>query len=152
MSTEPIIKSSNHTYNSRGGHMHNKKIRFLIILLWGTGVYTLQSFVENPEKRVQIITTILVAFVINFINQFATRDRIYKNRLILYTLPIIVMNLVLLPLNLLAIYLGKYTLTSFHIVIYLVFNLFVLLANILQHVYRRKRINDQLQIKLENLQ
>jgi len=123
--------------------MNNQK-KYLYILLWGTGMYTLQNFISNPNNRAQIIISIAIAYLIYTANQVIMTDIFYSNKYLRHSIPMLTMNCVLIPINILIFRINHKIITVQNVFGYIFFNVVVLIIYILQHLYHKKNINRQL--------
>lgn len=132
--------------------MNQKKHRYFIVIIWGTCMYALQDFINNPNIRIQILMMIGIAFLIDTANQIFMKDKFYTNKYLRHTIQIFIMNCVLIPINVVIARLNEYKIVTADIVCYFLFNVVVLFIYILQHVYYKNQINKQLKTKISTLE
>jgi len=132
--------------------MYHKKQKYLVIILWGTSMYALQDFMNKPNARIQILMSIGIAFLIYTANQIFMTNKLYSNKYLRHVLPMLIMNCVLIPINVVIAIANDYKFADADIKGYLIFNVIILIIYILQHVYYKNRINRQLRAKISTLE
>lgn len=130
--------------------MYNNQ-KYLIVLLWGTSIYTFQKFMENPSDRLHIILTIAISYLIYTANQIFMTDKFYNHKYLRHAIPMLIMNCILIPLNIMYGLVNDYEFSRPDFIGYFLFNLVVLTLYILQHIYYKKQINRQLESKVSKL-
>lgn len=132
--------------------MYQKQLKYLVIILWGTSMYALQDFINNPNTRIQILMSIGIAFLIYTANQIFMTEKFYTNKYLRHAIPILIMNCVLIPINIVIARVNEYEFGNVDMVGYLLFNVIILIIYILQQVYYKNRINRQLKAKISSLE
>lgn len=128
--------------------MQNNTQKYKIILLWGIGMYVFQELLSNPQARIQILVSIAISFLIYSANQMVMTNAFYNNKFLRHAIPILIMNCILLPINLIYSVTNSYKFTRSDYLGYFLFNILILIIYVLQHHYFKKRINNLLKVKL----
>ncbi len=131
--------------------MNSKNNKYKIILLWGVGMYAFQKFLSDPQSRLQIVFSILISFLIYSANEIIMTDAFYKNKYLRHFIPLLIMNLVLIPINLIYTITNSYKYTTSNYIQYIIFNICVLVLYILQHHFYKKGINKLLTSKISSI-
>ncbi len=131
--------------------MSNKNYKYKTILLWGLGMYVFQKFLSDPQARIQIIFYIVISLLIYSANAFFMTNAFYNHKYLRHAVPLLIMNCVLIPVNLIHTITNAYTLTSSDILKYLSFNSLVLMIYVLQYRFYKKRINESLKTKISSI-
>jgi len=124
--------------------MNNK---YYSSVIWGTGMYAFIKFIDQPDQRLQIIACIVIAFFIYSANQLIMTDFFYRHKVLRYLVPLAIMNVIIVPINVIITKINGGTFSSNHIWYYSLFNIVVLIIYILQHQYQKQQINKYLKLK-----
>lgn len=132
--------------------MRLSKVNIYSAIIWGACMYALQNFLQNPDSRIQIIMSIGIAFLILLANKRLVTNSIYRSKILRYLIPMLIMNFVLIPINILSAILMDYSLKNIDIKNYIMFNIIVFAIYFIQNLYHKSKINRQLKVKVSTLE
>ena len=132
--------------------MKLSKVNIYTAIIWGACMYALQSFLQNPDSRIQIIMSMGIAFLILLANKLLVTNSIYNNKILRYLIPILIMNFVLIPINILIAILMDYSFKNIDLKNYIMFNIIVFAIYMIQNLYHKSKINKQLKAKISALE
>ena len=128
--------------------MKLSKVNIYTAVIWGACMYALQNFLQNPDSRIQIIMSMGIAFLILLANKLLVTNSIYNNKILRYLIPILIMNFVLIPINILIAILMDYSFKNidlknyimFNIIVFAIYILIVVCSKQLLHIWNKLKI------------
>lgn len=132
--------------------MKISKANIYTAIIWGACMYALQNFLQNPDSRIQILMSMGIAFLILLANKLLISNSIYNNKILRYLMPMLIMNLILIPINILIAIITDYSFKNIDIRGYILFNIIVFTIYIIQNLYHKNKINKHLKAKVSTLE
>lgn len=131
--------------------MKISKVNIYTAIIWGACIYALQNFMQNPNSRIQILTSIGIAFLIILVNKLLVTKRIYSNKILRYLIPMLIMNFLLIPINILYTIVMDYSFKNIDIRGYILFNIIIFIIYVIHNLYQKDKINKHLKAKVSTL-